>query len=649
MDALLLAFKTINYKLIISSFLLLLLASAWAFYPGLGGTLLFDDIPNLQAWADLGDLNSISKILTFVSSSQFVPGRPLSLLSFLIDDQSWPADIAGLKRTNLALHLINTSLIFWLCLMVTERLLPNKNQQARAILSLLATALWSLHPLQVSNVSYIIQRMNLLSTAIELTGLLMFFHGRKQLDSAPRKAFILCSIAIGIFTPLAILAKENGLLLCVFALLVDSVCFSSSSKKWWSIWKLSFLWAPLIVFLIYCLIIFHGFTTGFSTRNFNAWERLLTQGPVLTDYLSKLLLPRLHGSGLYFDNFPISHSLLNPISTLFCWTLLIGVLVLARANRHRQPLIAFGIFFYFGGHLLESTVIPLELYYEHRNYLPQIGIWLAIVGLLSTVKSQYFHRLILAGGITSLAFLLLLTRTNSALWSQPELQAAVWYHDNPGSVRTSLSYANSLTIQSDFIGAYEVLETARQYNPSSFALLVSQRYISCYAQDNATNFDDLAKFATQADFDTASIIMLEKMRGTTNTTANTLHKQRRCTGATDTQIADIYKGLLKNKRYLASSAHPQLLQFLAEISTSHDDPISLQYYDQAFKVVANPLYPYRQALLLEQHGYPRHALVYAATAKQALTSHYRILYPELLPRIERLQNKLEASSKRTSR
>jgi len=638
------ASTTQSQRLIVAGFLLILIASAWAFYPGLGGGFIFDDSPNLQIWADIGDITSLNKVLTFSLSSTFTPGRPLSLLSFLIDDQSWPPSIFLLKRTNLALHLLNTCLIFWLSLKVLACLLPGRTAKAQATLALLATAIWSIHPLQVSNVSYIIQRMNLLSTTLELSGLLLFMHGREQIERSPCKALILCSMAIGFFMPLAILAKENGLLLCVFALLTEAFCFPHTNLKWWRNWKLLFLWAPLAAFLVYCIIVYHGFTTGFGTRNFNAWERMLTQGPVLVDYLGKLLLPRLQGSGLYFDNFPVSRSLINPLNTLFAWALLLALFALCWIYRKKQPLIAFGLLFYFCGHLLESTILPLELYFEHRNYLPQIGLWLALAGLLSLPQKESIKRLLAGTTLASLALLLLLTRSNAALWSEPELQAAIWYHDNPDSLRTTLGYANLLLQNQNFSEVDAVLRNGREHYPDNLALLLSQRVVSCYAQDISTRFDDLPAFAANASYDTSSIIMLERMRTYAKNPDGNGSKQRKCLFATDTQIAAIYQALLTNKTYLITTAHPLLLQYLAEIAVAHGDPISLHYYDRAFTVSADPIYPYRQALLLEHSGYPHQATAYALKAKQAVSWRYNALHPDLLPRIEQLQKRLEKAT-----
>lgn len=628
----------------ISLFLLLGL-TAWAYLPGLNGELIFDDIPNLQPWASLQDITSRVDVLTFVFSGTGLPGRPLSLLSFLIDDQSWPPDIFALKRTNLAIHLLNLCLTLWLCLKLLRRLLPAAPESRILLLSFLATALWALHPLQVSNVSYIIQRMNLLSTLLELMGLLIFVYGRERLAESPWKAMAICSVGIGLFMPLAVLAKENGLLLCAFALLVERFCYAPAKLQWWRAWKMLFLWLPLLVFAAYCILRYQGFTRGFEIRDFNAWERLLSQGPVVVDYLEKLLLPRLHGTGLYFDNFPVSRSLLQPISTLYSWLLLLGLMAAAVVLRHRMPITSFGIWFYFTGHLMESTLIPLELYFEHRNYLPQVGLWIALAGLLNHVSGRRLQIIVFAAVAILFSFLVTLTRQNAALWSQPELQSAVWYHENPGSLRTTLSYANLLLQKQRLEKLHQVLDTGRQHHPDSLAIVVSQRYVSCYWQDQPTPFDDLPALARRAEYESASIVMLEQIRELSTRKPNgaALHN---CVPANDQQIAATYEAMLTNPRFARSRTRARLNEYLAEMAVQRRDlNTAMEFYDRAFKAEANPIYPYRQARLLLSAGLVEDAHRYATLAVDSNKGRSSLLYPDLKARIRVLESEIESASK----
>lgn len=627
-------------------FLGLLNLVTWSFAAGLGGGLIFDDLPNLLPWQNMGDIHTLSQALTFTFSGNSLPGRPLSLLSFLIDDQSWPPNIYSLKRTNLAIHLLNTCLIFWLSLKLLPRLLNNST--AITGFALFIAAIWALHPLQVSNVSYIIQRMNLLSTLFELIGLLLFFYGRQQLSQAPQKALLICSIAIGFFMPVAILAKENGLLLCAFALLIEAFCFPKNTQAVWRAWKAVFLWFPLIAFLIYCVITLPSLTFTYPNRNFNSWERLLTQGPVLTDYLYKLLLPRLQGSGLYFDNFPVSRSLITPLNTLYCWLLLLGLLAAAWGLRHKLPLFAFGIFFYFTGHLMESTLIPLELYFEHRNYFPQWGLWLALLGLTPLLPkniSRSFKGLGVILAVIVVALLAIMARNNAALWSNTNTQTAIWYQDNPGSLRNILSYTNLLLSRMQPERAQPILTKAAQENSNSLILAISQRYIQCYWQGKPTDFTPLSSLASHAEHDNASLDMLKKMQEISQTGFPPAPSDNQCIYANQKQISVIYHTLLSNPHFNFPNVHEHIHEQLAEIAVKQRNlDEAMAQYQLAFEQKRNPIYPYRQALLLQSAGLSVEALPFLAQSEQALTLRYQTLYPDLKSRYQPLRQALQAAT-----
>ena len=107
---------------------------------------------------------------------------------------------------------------------------------------------------------------------------------------------------------------------------------------------------------------------GYAWRDFSLGERLLTETRVLWFYLHMIVLPNLGEMGLHHDDFLISRGPLSPWTTL---PALAGLLLLAGgafALRNKQPIITFGIAFFFVGHAMESTIIPLELVFEHRNY-----------------------------------------------------------------------------------------------------------------------------------------------------------------------------------------------------------------------------------------------------------------------------------------
>ena len=119
----------------------------------------------------------------------------------------------------------------------------------------------------------------------------------------------------------------------------------------------------------------------YDRREFNLIERLLTQARVVIHYISLLLLPL--PSRLNFDyDFPFSTSIFSPLTTFFSFLLLGIILIWSIRNRRQYPLIVFGIFWFFLNLLVESTVIPLELVFEHRLYLPSVGFYIAGFSML---------------------------------------------------------------------------------------------------------------------------------------------------------------------------------------------------------------------------------------------------------------------------
>lgn len=622
-------------------FWLLLLIAFISFFPGLGGDFIFDDMANLQPWQGLGDIDTFEDVAAFVLSGNGFPGRPLSLLTFLMDDQSWTPDIRALKRTGLALHLLNACLTFWLTFRLLQLPKIGLAQVRAGTLALAVTAIWTLHPMQVSNVSYIIQRMNLLSTLLTLVALLMFVAGRSRLDEKPRLALAAIAFSCGIIMPLAVLAKENGLLTCVYILLIERFFFRPNSTPIWRLAKVLLLWMPLLMFLAYCIYSYDFFRMAYPYRTFDSWERLLTQGPVITTYLEKLLLPRLHGSGLYFDNFPVSRSLFDPSSTLYCWTLLLLLLGFAWLSRKTLPLVSFGLFFYFGGHLMESTVIPLELYFEHRNYLPQLGLWIAIAGLLNHVRRPIAVTFTTITTSMLILLLSLMTRAEASLWSDPARQAATWYKENPGSLRSTLTHADYLIKGGKIEQALVILSQGQLEHPNSLILEVSRRYIDCYLLDKPTVFSDLAARARSSVHEYASIIMLEKMRSSLNDPTLSL---QHCQPANRKELSSIYTALLENPRYRSPQTSSRLNEYLAEIAVDERNlNAAINYYDEAFANKANPIYPYRQAALLESAGLITPAHEYAAKARKALGVQQKLKIPELHGRLVQLERRLASA------
>lgn len=151
--------------------------------------------------------------------------------------------------------------------------------------------------------------------------------------------------------------------------------------------------------------------------------------------------------GLYTDDFSISSSLFDPISTLWSLLALIALSAGAIALRKRAPTVFAGWLFFLVAHAVESSILPLEMYYEHRNYLPSFGLLLALVGglgqvgsgLQTNVLSTRQLGILAAGGFCLVLAFATLGRV--AVWRQMGsiLEQGLKHH--PGSVRANMDLA----------------------------------------------------------------------------------------------------------------------------------------------------------------------------------------------------------------
>jgi tetratricopeptide (TPR) repeat protein len=127
---------------------------------------------------------------------------------------------------------------------------------------------------------------------------------------------------------------------------------------------------------------------------------------------------------------------LNPATTLYSFIFLAGLLATGLWLIRRQPLVSLGILWFFAGHILESTIIPLELVHEHRNYLPDFGIILAVAAVLANIRLQRLAPVIhVAAAVLLLVVYASTTWLRSAQWSDNINHAIYEAKHHPNSTR----------------------------------------------------------------------------------------------------------------------------------------------------------------------------------------------------------------------
>lgn len=282
----------VSFCLVSSWFLTVLI-----YQPGLSGPFLFDDFPNLEKIGALGPIESWELFKAYLSSGFSGPtGRPISLTSFLLDANDWPADPAPFKHTNVLLHLLIGVILF----PTIRKLLSAIGRAPRETdwVALIATTLWLFNPFLVSTTLYIVQRMTQLATLFSVLGIWGYLQGRLWLSTRPCLGYATLSLSVGLGTVLAVFSKENGALLPLLILTMEFALrfhWTTPGPDWR--WKTAFLGLPALAIMVYLAMRLPGLNHPIPTRNFSLAERLLTESRILWDYLFHLFFPHIQTRG----------------------------------------------------------------------------------------------------------------------------------------------------------------------------------------------------------------------------------------------------------------------------------------------------------------------------------------------------------------
>ncbi|MEJ1365655.1 MAG: tetratricopeptide repeat protein [Candidatus Sedimenticola sp. (ex Thyasira tokunagai)] len=374
----------------------IILLAIWIYYPGLSGPYILDDQANL-IFKKSNTAISINDLIAATLSNRSGPlGRPISTLSFALNQCSHADGSFCYKIVNVAIHLVIGFLLF----ILGNQLLKNspilQRKENTRLIAALPAIIWLLHPLHVSTVLYVVQRMTQLSTLFMVLGMIVYVSGRQRMLGNLRYGLRYIFISILLFTPLAAFSKENGLLLPAYIILIECVFFrleadSESSRKK-LIWVLGlFCVLPITIALVYQLGNLEHIRLSYASRIFTFEERIFTQPVVLLFYLRQIFIPELQSMGVFQDDFPIIQE--PNLQFYLAVTLLISFITISVTLYKKQPLILLGVFWFIISHSLESSIFPLEMVFEHRNYLAIWGVFLPVAWYLHQLMHK--HRLMM--------------------------------------------------------------------------------------------------------------------------------------------------------------------------------------------------------------------------------------------------------------
>lgn len=515
----------------------ILLALAYLiFSQGMEGGFYIDDMGNLGS---LSQVHSMESGMQFVFSGNAGPsGRPLSLASFALQAESWPHEPEALIQVNILIHLLNGALIAWFSLLLAK----SAGIARKATFSLLLTALWLLNPIQVSPVLLIVQRMTLLSGLFTFLGLIFYLLGRTSHPN-DRPYWFWIFLAFAMTIP-AILSKENGVLLPGFLLILEFFLFSVRGGACQSALRTKLLAAWMIVTLLLGLLFLYrywpSFAESFAAKGYTLPQHLATEARAVVHYLSQIIMPNMPAFGPFHDDFPVSQGWYDRRALLAASCLLV-MTGLAWFLRNRSPLFAAGVFFFLWGHALESSIIPLEPYFEHRNYIPMLGVAMSLAGLVQLLKSQ--QKLAAAGLAGMFLLSTFSTFQYATIWGHRSLAIQYWYSERPESVRALLFYTDHLAQQKQWSVVNEIVGKAWRANPQKMSLAMPMLYVACRASSklDEQTLENLIDIVREGQFTIRVANHLDKVVD--------LVTSQQCAGISSAFILGILDALAANPHY----------------------------------------------------------------------------------------------------
>jgi len=308
----------------------------------------------------------------------------------------------GYHIVNFAIHYATAVSLFFLILNLLRLPVLKENHVKSAWpTAALATLLWASHPIQVNAVTYIVQRMAALAGLFTVLALYCYLKARLAHLAAiagtgrDKHGWYAAALLAGLA---AIGCKENAAMLPFSLLLLESTLIQPAGERGYTR-RLVWIGVPATLILLLLVICLGGLDAalgGYSNRPFSLAERLLTQPRILFFYIGQLL----HPSGAPFTllhDIEVSTSLFTPWTTLPAIGLLGAGIVLLFTGSRKWPLLSFSYLFFLLNHAIEGSVLPLELMFEHRNYLPALFFFLPIAMGFSWSVHYFSYRPLLRG------------------------------------------------------------------------------------------------------------------------------------------------------------------------------------------------------------------------------------------------------------
>lgn len=380
--------------------------------------------------------------------------RPIANLSFAVNWYLGKNNSFGYHVVNFSIHLATSIILYstFLLLFSTPAVVGHYGAPNYRFIATLGAALWAINPIHTQAVTYIVQRMAILAAFFYILGIYFYLIGRLSRKRS-RKIFYLAGCLLSYLFALGV--KENAIMLPVILLLIELAFFRENHKA--NDGKPNIMRIGAAIFLFGCFsymtsVKFDGLDfllNGYENRPFSMPERLMTEARIVIWYIGLIFYPSPHRLSVAHD-VTLSMSLASPWTTIPAMITIAALVVLAIWRLKKNVFLSFGILYFLINHIVESSILPLELIFEHRNYLPSMFLFLPVATSIKSLldsdalKNRNVYHLMVA--FIPLLLIALgwstyyrnaVWRTEKTLWEDAKLKA-------PNNVRPLTTLADAL-------------------------------------------------------------------------------------------------------------------------------------------------------------------------------------------------------------
>jgi len=402
--------NNIIYKPVVHVFLIVVL-SLLAYSGTFQVPFHFDDDPYIIDNQRIRTLSNIPSLFADIKGP--IGSRPFTLATFAINFYFGGLNTFGYHVFNIIIHIMNGILLYSL-IMITGRLLNYMEKDIRLV-AFFSSLVFITHPVQTECVTYIVGRSTPLITVFYLSGMILFV---KAVNSKKAKVFYIAGLFIVSMFGMA--SRENFVTFPLMLILYDLFFVSGNNVK--SVINHYKIHTPVVLTLAYFVYLTLSYDyqieSGLSYKVL-PFEYLRTQFNVHWTYVRLLVLPVNQNLDYYY---PVSKTLFE-FPTIFSFIGYVGLWGAGFYLWKRKSIISFCILWFMITLSPVSSIIPLaNMIFEHRLYLPSIGIIVAII-----IVIFYVLNLIIRNSRISLAiYFTLLTAVISAFaWATYE-RNIVW-------------------------------------------------------------------------------------------------------------------------------------------------------------------------------------------------------------------------------